>query len=406
MAAEKENSPVNGKQEQHQHVRLNLAEMLQKTPFRSPEREETLSSLNLSLEEKELKKREEQMKAQLAELRAKAASTVKKTEKSAKNSAKLTHKLMGYDAKLESFEQKILALTEQTEHTKRELETTRQIINDTTFVTSPHTAANNTCVGFCSNSPKLLTAGTQYANLMLNGTKSMKAIHSARGWGKELISPLNRSFIPQYCPESARSERMADTRSFVRRQPDEPEESLEIKHFEMDSHFLPSSCTEAIPFQHSRCHIISQSPLLSHLEAGGHRRSHLVRGGDGTSVKAEGVGGDTMFINETYSQLRENDPLQSQETVKPRLSRLSVACRERSRMTHSSVSSFVFDNDIDEGCQRGGDFSPNKRLRMAKTPFMFRDQSSSQDVRRSKSLSSISEPISLSLASEDFANFQ
>lgn len=37
----------------------------------------------------------------------------------------LSHKLQGYDAKLESFERKILELTEQTEFTKRELETTK-----------------------------------------------------------------------------------------------------------------------------------------------------------------------------------------------------------------------------------------------------------------------------------------
>ena len=53
-------------------------------------------------------------------------------EQSGKQQQMLTHKLLNYDAKMESFEKKILELAEQAELTKRELETTRMIINDTT----------------------------------------------------------------------------------------------------------------------------------------------------------------------------------------------------------------------------------------------------------------------------------
>lgn len=77
-----------------------------------------------------------------------------------------------------------------------------------------------------------------------------------------------------------------------------------------------------------------------------------------------------MLINDTYGNLRSIEQLQSQETVKPRFSRFSVPCRDlrKSRMTLSSVSSFAFDRDIDEGDMKKKG-SPVKELKFTATPF-------------------------------------
>ena len=90
------------------------------------------------------KKREpKSMRFQIDEIRRQAAITVAETSRSARERGNLYDRVFSVDRRMEVFEKKIDEIKRQHESTQRELETTRQYLQESTINSARNAASSN-----------------------------------------------------------------------------------------------------------------------------------------------------------------------------------------------------------------------------------------------------------------------